>query len=190
MFLLTVSLSLSMEVAVAAGDTSRGETIAAQGNGAGAVACVTGQGADGKGISAAGFPALAGLDAGYLGKQLHDYASGSRQNPVMQAPREQDIPANQYGDMVSKGRDLFVATQQLRGIWLHSSTAMSDHRTRVVKISNRLIAPPKPIISTTVSMVRKWAASAWAITTIMVKTQEVAANKLVSAMPRSFRQNR
>lgn len=58
-------------------------TMAAQGNGRGAAPCQSCHGADGGGMSAAGFPRLAGLDAGYLRKQLDDFASGSRDNPVM-----------------------------------------------------------------------------------------------------------
>lgn len=34
---------------------------------------------------------------------------------TFEPPQERDIPDNQYGDMVRKGRDLFVNTQQLRG---------------------------------------------------------------------------
>ncbi|MGN8357190.1 c-type cytochrome [Pseudomonas sp. SMN11] len=48
-----------------------------------AMACLGCHGPDGKGIAAAGFPRLAGLPAGYLSKQLHDWRSGSRQQPVM-----------------------------------------------------------------------------------------------------------
>lgn len=50
----------------------------------GATACVACHGADGMGLAQAGFPRLAGLSADYLSKQLHDFQSGKRQNPVMQ----------------------------------------------------------------------------------------------------------
>ena len=49
-----------------------------------AMACVTCHGADGEGMAAAGFPRLAGLSADYLKKQLADFASGERANPIMQ----------------------------------------------------------------------------------------------------------
>ena len=49
-----------------------------------AIACVTCHGADGEGMAAAGFPRLAGLSADYLKKQLADFASGERANPIMQ----------------------------------------------------------------------------------------------------------
>jgi cytochrome c553 len=58
-------------------------TIAAQGNGQGAAPCQSCHGANGAGMSATGFPRLAGLDAGYLRKQLDDFATGTRDNPVM-----------------------------------------------------------------------------------------------------------
>ena len=49
-----------------------------------ALPCITCHGADGKGMAASGFPRLAGLTAVYLAKQLRDFRSGSRQNPIMQ----------------------------------------------------------------------------------------------------------
>lgn len=50
----------------------------------GAMACMACHGADGLGLAAAGFPRLAGLSAEYLSKQLTDFRSGTRVNPVMQ----------------------------------------------------------------------------------------------------------
>lgn len=49
-----------------------------------AMACMGCHGADGKGVAAAGFPRLAGLPAGYLAKQLRDFAAGSRRQAVME----------------------------------------------------------------------------------------------------------
>lgn len=59
-----------------------GETLAKQGA-AGAPPCLTCHGANGEGNAAAGFPRLAGLSAAYQSKQLHDFASGERGNPIM-----------------------------------------------------------------------------------------------------------
>jgi cytochrome c553 len=63
----------------------------------GATACLACHGADGMGLAPAGFPRLAGLPAGYLGKQLHDFRSGARTSPVMQplakALSEEEITA-------------------------------------------------------------------------------------------------
>ncbi|WP_448651170.1 c-type cytochrome [Pseudomonas fluorescens] len=50
----------------------------------GAMPCVACHGADGLGLAAAGFPRLAGLPAEYVRKQLTDFSSGARGNPVMQ----------------------------------------------------------------------------------------------------------
>jgi cytochrome c553 len=48
-----------------------------------AMPCISCHGPDGKGMPAAGFPRLAGLPADYIGKQLRDFRSGARDNPVM-----------------------------------------------------------------------------------------------------------
>jgi cytochrome c553 len=58
--------------------------MAQQGNGKGAAPCMACHGPDGGGNDATGFPRLAGLDAAYLQRQLDDFASGVRANPVMQ----------------------------------------------------------------------------------------------------------
>lgn len=49
-----------------------------------AMACSTCHGAEGEGMAAAGFPRLAGLSAQHMLKQLADFASGERANPIMQ----------------------------------------------------------------------------------------------------------
>nr|WP_298145501.1 c-type cytochrome [uncultured Pseudomonas sp.] len=49
-----------------------------------AMACVSCHGAEGEGMAAGGFPRLAGLSAEYMRKQLADFASGERANPIMQ----------------------------------------------------------------------------------------------------------
>jgi len=65
-------------------DPDAGRTLALQGNGKGATACVACHGADGAGNAAAGFPRLAGLDARYLERQLLDFQRGTRNDPIMQ----------------------------------------------------------------------------------------------------------
>ncbi len=60
-----------------------GGQIARQGSPGGAPACVACHGASGQGQAAAGFPRLAGLDAGYLERQLESFAGPARQNPIM-----------------------------------------------------------------------------------------------------------
>ena len=59
-------------------------TLAMQGNKQGATACLACHGADGGGTAAAGFPRLAGLDEAYIARQLQDFRSGKRNNPLMQ----------------------------------------------------------------------------------------------------------
>lgn len=60
-----------------------GAAIVKQGNASGALACATCHGANGIGQGAANFVRLAGLNEAYLAKQLRDFASGARDNPVM-----------------------------------------------------------------------------------------------------------
>ncbi len=62
-----------------------GEVIALSGGDSGAAnACFTCHGLDGRG-DGNGSPRLAGLDVGYLGRQLDDYAIGRRKHAQMQA---------------------------------------------------------------------------------------------------------
>jgi cytochrome c553 len=49
-----------------------------------AIACASCHGPEGMGVAAAGFPRLAELSAAYLLKQIDDFRSGARANPVMQ----------------------------------------------------------------------------------------------------------
>ena len=60
-----------------------GAQLANSGNAAGAPACATCHGAAGQGQGAAGFPRLAGLNAGYLAEQLRSFHAGTRMNPIM-----------------------------------------------------------------------------------------------------------
>ncbi len=60
-----------------------GRKIATAGGG-GIIACATCHGVNGEGMAAAGFPYLAGQGATYLTEQLQNFASGERQNPVME----------------------------------------------------------------------------------------------------------
>jgi cytochrome c553 len=71
----------------------RGHLIAVGGGSGGAAsACFRCHGLQGQGDAAAGFPRLAALDAGYLAKQMRDYASGNRANSVM-APIARQLDA-------------------------------------------------------------------------------------------------
>ena len=57
-------------------------SIVTKGNGA-AIACASCHGVDGAGNAQAGFPALAQLSQTYFTKQIADFKSGTRSNPVM-----------------------------------------------------------------------------------------------------------
>ena len=75
--LLGLGLAASQAVALE-GDAARGEAAAAT--------CVACHQADGSGMHIAGgesWPRLAGMDAGYLAKQLHDFKEGRRHNASM-----------------------------------------------------------------------------------------------------------
>jgi cytochrome c553 len=96
---MTVVMLLAL-LAVRSVRATDAATIAAQGNGRGAAPCQSCHGADGGGMSAAGFPRLAGLGAGYLRKQLDDFATGSRDNPVMH-PNAQALSDDERQAMAS-----------------------------------------------------------------------------------------
>lgn len=67
-----------------AGDPpNAGMRIAEHGTEKGVPACITCHGSHGEGKASGGFPRLAGLPEAYMVKQLQNYASGARANPVM-----------------------------------------------------------------------------------------------------------
>lgn len=97
-----------------------------------AMACVTCHGAAGEGMDAAGFPRIGGLPAEYMKKQLADFASGDRANPIMQpiaaalSAEESDavstmLAAKPWPAVERIGRAAAVAgigeTLALRGAW-------------------------------------------------------------------------
>lgn len=61
-----------------------GKTIALEGNSDGATPCVACHGEQGLGNPGTAYPYLSGQSAGYLNKQLQDFASEHRTNPLMQ----------------------------------------------------------------------------------------------------------
>ena len=73
--LILVAMSFGSNNSLAAGDIEAGKVEAA--------ACFGCHGADGKGLTPEQ-PNLAGQNASYLAKQLQDYQSGNRVNPIMQ----------------------------------------------------------------------------------------------------------
>ncbi|MBV1786739.1 cytochrome c4 [Marinobacterium sp. D7] len=94
------ALLLTTGLVQAAGDADRGATIVMQGDGQGGAPCLACHGTDGAGNDAAGFPRLAGLDAGYLAAQLRDYRDGRRNSPVM-APNAAHLSDQQIADVAA-----------------------------------------------------------------------------------------
>lgn len=78
-----ITLNMFANAAGAANPVA-GKGIVLQGNSKGATPCVVCHGEQGAGNAAASFPRLAGLDAGYLAKQLRDFQRGTRKDAVMQ----------------------------------------------------------------------------------------------------------
>jgi len=78
----TVTLA-NTALAQTAGNPERGRQIVLQG-GNGLQACATCHGQHGAGQDQAGFPRLAGLNPEYLFRQIENFKTGQRQNPVMQ----------------------------------------------------------------------------------------------------------
>ncbi|MDN7143729.1 cytochrome c4 [Pseudomonas sp. JQ170] len=80
-----ILMSSLLLFSVTAAHAADGQKIFSQGGqNPAAMACLGCHGPDGKGMAAAGFPRLAGLPAGYLSKQLHDFRDGTRKNPIME----------------------------------------------------------------------------------------------------------
>ena len=76
---------LSVTPFAGSADEDPGARIAQQGTPKGVAPCLTCHGADGGGLGPTAYPRLAGLDVGYLVKQLKDLRSGRRTHPVMSA---------------------------------------------------------------------------------------------------------
>jgi len=83
---------------LALADAEAGRVLALQGDGKGSVPCVTCHGANGEGNPVGGFAMLAGLDAGYLARQLTDIKRGTRISPVM-APLLATLDEQQFVDV-------------------------------------------------------------------------------------------
>ena len=78
-----ITLNMFANAAGAANPVA-GKATALRGNSKGATPCVVCHGEQGAGNAAASLPRLAGLDAGYLAKQLRDFQRGTRKDAVMQ----------------------------------------------------------------------------------------------------------
>ncbi len=76
-------LALIALLALPAAADDPGARIATHGTPGGTVACATCHGQSGGGDEGAAFPRLAGLNAGYLGRQLRAFRDGGRDHPIM-----------------------------------------------------------------------------------------------------------
>ena len=81
-------------------DLHTGKALVLYGNKNGATACIECHGANGAGNAAAVFPRLAGMNADYLAKQIHDYRNGKRSDPVMQ-PIAKALSDAEIGEVVA-----------------------------------------------------------------------------------------
>ncbi len=110
-------LALCATTAHAAG--MDGAKIVKDGTSSGAAACSSCHGMDGAGMSAAGFPRLAGQNADYLAKQLRDMQQGLRNDAVMQptakALNDKEIAAvaKYYASLPAKGSAEPAASEDL-----------------------------------------------------------------------------
>ena len=77
-------VSFSAAQSPATDSTQLGAQLVAQGTANGAIACARCHGFDGQADGSGAFPKLAGQFPQYLAKQLRAYASGTRQNALMQ----------------------------------------------------------------------------------------------------------
>jgi cytochrome c553 len=117
--LLGSAAAWSADASVAAG-----KQIATSGTQSGVPACSSCHGARGEGAGA--FPRLAGTGKAYLLEQLDDFASGKRQNPIMQpfaqklAPAERAAVASYFASLPAplKAIDKEPATPGDAGAWL------------------------------------------------------------------------
>lgn len=99
-FLMAGSMTvMASSAAMAQGNPEQGASLVSQGDGSG-VPCVICHGADGMGNDAGGFPRLAGLDAGYLAKQMEDYKAGRRSSAIMQ-PNVDNFSSQQILDIAA-----------------------------------------------------------------------------------------
>lgn len=92
---LVAALALGLALpSIGYANTKAGEALVKQGT-IGGAPCMQCHGANGEGQAAAGYPRLAGQSKAYLMKQLQDFKSGQRHDPLMnvfaQALKEQQI---------------------------------------------------------------------------------------------------
>lgn len=80
---LSFLLSLPLGPIWAESQTGLGERIAQQGTPQGVAPCMACHGPEGAGMGPTAYPRIAGLDADYMARQLADFRTGKRSNPIM-----------------------------------------------------------------------------------------------------------
>lgn len=99
-----VKFALAITGCVAGSAVAAPPPIVTQGKGA-AIACASCHGMEGAGNSQGGYPALAQMPAAYTAKQIADFKSGTRTNPVMTpiakalSPEDADAAAKFYANL-------------------------------------------------------------------------------------------
>lgn len=111
------------------------QVIAMQGLPPTVLACQACHGPAGEGNIPAGFPRLAGLGRGYLAEQLASFASGRRQNPVMQpiaaamSTEQQSAMASYYATLAGPAAKAVAAADPQpaqAGAWLAARGRWND----------------------------------------------------------------
>ena len=100
-------------------DSQAGARIVAQGTTKGAIACARCHGFDAASNGSGAFPALAGQTAYYLSHQLQNFASGQRQNAIMEpiakglTPQEMESVAQYYANATPRSIPRTAASPEL-----------------------------------------------------------------------------
>ena len=123
-----VAAALLIPTLGAASENGMGRDIVLNGTANGALACATCHGADGAGQAGAGFPRLAGLNREYLVKQLGDFQSGARQNPIM-GPIAQSLSAEEMAAVADyfSGLNTPVETNQTDAALVAQGERLAAH---------------------------------------------------------------
>jgi cytochrome c553 len=135
-FLLVLASWCALASLPCRADAAAGKALV-QSGAPGVVACSTCHGANGEGQPQAGYPRLAGQVRAYLAKQLGDFRSGARHNPVME-PIAKALSEKQVGDAADYFSSLAAIASKasfadpprgdgeriaLRGDWAHGVPA-------------------------------------------------------------------
>ncbi len=173
-FLALLALGAALASPRALADAAAGSTLA-QSGAPGVVACATCHGANGEGQAQAGFPRLAGQVRAYLAKQLADFRSGARRNPVME-PIAKALSGKQAGDAADYFSSLPAAASKasvtdtprgagervaLRGDWAHGVPAcFKCHGARGAGVAPHFPAIAGQGAAYTAKQLREWKSGA------------------------------